>query len=148
MTRSERIQPIKDIADTRERNAGAVVAQAERALHDREQQLAQLKAYLDDYVRKNAPGLGAVDAVRMKNYRAFLARLTEAVRAQEQLVEGARREYERKKEDWRVQHVEAAALGRAVERMQLYERVEEDRREQKQTDDDTARRHQEKVSGT
>ena len=36
MTRSERIQPIKDIADTRERNAGAVVAQAERALHDRD----------------------------------------------------------------------------------------------------------------
>jgi len=140
VTRSERIQPIKDIADTRVRNASAVVAQAERALSDREQQLAQLRVYLEDYTRRNAPGLGPVDAVRMQNYRAFLGRLTQAVRAQEQLVEAARREYERKKEDWRVQHVEAAALGRAVERMQLSERVEEDRREQKQLDDDSARR--------
>ena len=142
MTRSERIQPIKEIADTRERNAGAVVAQAEHALRDREQQLAQLRNYLDDYVRKNAPGLGTVDPVRLNNYRAFLARLTEAVRAQEQLVEMASREYERKREDWRVQHVEAAALGRAVQRMQVFERTEQDRREQKESDEDTAKRNQ------
>lgn len=141
MTRSERIQPIKDIADTRERNAGAVVAEAERALRDREQQLGQLKKYLDEYVRKNTPGLGAVDPVRLGNYRAFLVRLTEAVRAQEQLVEQAGREYERKREDWRVQHIEAAALGRAVERMQLHERTEQDRREQKESDEDTTNRH-------
>jgi flagellar FliJ protein len=140
MSRSDRIQPIKEIADTRERNAGAVVAEAERALKDREQQLAQLKQYLDEYVRKNTPGLGAIDPVRLANYRAFLARLTEAVRAQEQLVEQANREYERKKEDWRVQHVEAAALGRAVERMQIVERSEQDRRDQKETDEDTANR--------
>jgi flagellar FliJ protein len=140
MSRSDRIQPIKEIADTRERNAGAVVAQAERALKDRERQLAQLKQYLDEYIRKNTPGLGSVDPVRLENYRAFLARLTEAVRAQEQLVEQANLEYERKKEDWRVQHVEAAALGRAVERMQLHERTEQDRREQKETDEDTANR--------
>ncbi len=140
MNRSNRIQPIKDIADTRERNAGAVVAQAERALRDREMQLAQLKTYLDDYVGKNTPGLGSVDPVRLANYRAFLARLTEAVKAQEQLVDTANREYERKREDWRVQHVEAAALGRAVERMQVHERTEQDRREQKETDEDTVNR--------
>ena len=140
MSRSDRIQPIKEIADTRERNAGAVVAQAERALRDRERQLAQLRQYLDEYMRKNTPGLGSVDPVRLENYRAFLARLTEAVRAQEQLVEQANREYERKREDWRVQHVEAAALGRAVERMQVSERTEQDRREQKEGDEDTANR--------
>jgi flagellar FliJ protein len=140
MSRSDRIQPIKEIADTRERNAGAVVAQAERALRDRERQLAQLRQYLDEYMRKNTPGLGSVDPVRLENYRAFLARLTEAVRAQEQLVEQANREYERKREDWRVQHVEAAALGRAVERMQVSERTEQDRREQKEADEDTANR--------
>jgi flagellar FliJ protein len=140
MSRSERIQPIKDIADTRERNAGAVVAQAERALHDRELQLAQLKKYLDEYVRKNTPGLGAVDPVRLNNYRAFLARLTEAVHAQEQLVEQASVEYERKREDWRVQHVEAAVLGRAVERMQLVERTAQDRREQRESDEGASNR--------
>ena len=140
MSRSERIQPIKDIADTRERNAGAVVAQAERALQDRELQLAQLTKYLDDHVRKDTPGLGAVDPVRLNNDRAFLARLTEAVRAQEQLVEQASVEYERKREDWRVQHVEAAVLGRAVERMQLVERSEQDRREQKESDEDSSNR--------
>lgn len=140
MNRSDRIQPIKDIADTRERNAGAVVAQAERALRDREMQFAQLKTYLDDYVSRNTPGLGAVDPVRLANYRAFLARLTEAVKAQQQLVDTANRDYERKREDWRVQHVEAAALGRAVERMQLQERTQQDRREQKESDEDTSNR--------
>ena len=136
---SERMQPITDIAVTRECNASAVVAQAARALSDRERQLAQLKACLEDYARRNAPGLGSGDAVRMQGYRTFLGRFTDAVRAQEQLVQAARHEYERKKEEWCVQRVDAAAAGSAVERMQVFERADEGQREQKQPCDETAR---------
>lgn len=140
MSPPERTQPTEEIADTRARNAGAVVDEAKRALKDREQQLRQLKQYLDDYVRKNTPGPGAVEALRLANHRAFLARLAEAVRAQEQLVEQANQEYERKKEDWRVQHLEAPVLGSGVERVQLHERTEPGLQHQRQTDEDTRNR--------
>jgi len=126
MSRPDRSQPISDIDDTRKCNAGAVIAQAERALKDRERQLAQLRRYLDEYLRRNTPALAIADSVSLENYRAFLARFAEAVRAQEQLVEQANLEYERKKDDWRVQHVEAVAFGSAVERMQLHEHTDED----------------------
>lgn len=44
MSRSDRFEPIKDIADGKERDAGTSVALAQQALQDREQQLDEQSA--------------------------------------------------------------------------------------------------------
>jgi flagellar FliJ protein len=134
MTRSERMQPIKALADTRERDAGAVVAAARRVVEDREKQLEQLRQYREEYAGRAARE-GAADAVRLQNYHAFIARLADAIRQQEQLVAAAKQDLDRKLAEWQERRVEAASLGKAVERIADVEQKAADRREQLDSDE-------------
>jgi flagellar FliJ protein len=134
MTRSERMQPIKALADTRERDAGAGVAAARRVLEDREKQLEQLRGYRAEYAGRAARE-GAADAVRLQNYHAFLGRLGDAIRQQEELVAAARQDLEHRTASWQERRIEAASLGKAVERIAETEQKLADRREQRDTDE-------------
>lgn len=141
MTRSDRMQPIKDLADSRERDAGAHVTAARRLLEEREKQLAQLQAYRADYAAR-AASHGAADAVRLQNYHAFLGRLADAIRQQEDLVAAARLELERVSATWAERRIEAASLGKVVDRLASAERRTSERREQREADEQAARRAQ------
>jgi len=134
MTRSERMQPIKTLADTREREAGDAVASARRLLGEREQQLEQLRGYRAEYAARAARE-GAADAVRLANYHAFLARLAAAVRQQQELVDAARQDLERRIAEWQERRVEALSLAKAVDRLATAERRVADRREQQESDE-------------
>lgn len=141
MSRSDRMQPIKDLADSRERDAGASVAAARQLLEEREKQLEQLQNYRADYAAR-AASQGAADAVRLQNYHAFLGRLADAVRQQEDLVAAARLELERVSTTWQERRIEAASLGKVVDRLATAERRTTERREQRDTDEQAARRTQ------
>lgn len=140
MKRSDRMQPLQALAEDRERGAGRASGQAKSVLEGRERQLEQLRAYLADYQTAQAPGTGAIDPMRLQNYHAFLARLKDAIRQQEQLVTVARAEYERTLETWRERRVESASMGKAVERMRAGEAVDQARRDQAEMDEFASRR--------
>ncbi len=142
MSRSDRMQPIKEIADSRERDAGAVVAAAEQKLKEAEQQLEQLKRYREEYGQGMGSGdgqnVGAVDGMRLQNYRAFVQRLSDAIRQQEDLITRLREDSDRKRDAWRERRVEAKTLDRAIEKLRGQERKVEERREQFKMDEQAA----------
>jgi flagellar protein FliJ len=135
MNRSDRMKPIKRHADTRERDAGSVLAKARALVDERERQLLELSRYREEYAGRQTNAIGSVDPMRLQNYHAFLARLQDAVRQQQQLVDEARAELERRMTEWQATRAEAAALGRVVERLEDGERRESDRREQQDHDE-------------
>lgn len=147
MNRSQRMEPIRELAASRERDAGAAMSAARAMVEAAERQLELLRRYRDDYVQQNAPGAGSVDPVRLQNYRAFLDRLSEAVRQQEERLAQVQRELERTTEAWREKRVEAAALGRAVERFRDDEQREADRDEQREHDELAARTRRKPLGG-
>lgn len=133
------MEPLKNLADGREREAGAVVAAARQALEDAEKQLAQLQSYRADYAnRLNAGPVG--DGVRLQNYHAFLGRLATAIDQQLKVVDGARQHLERVTEVWRGLHVDAASIGRAMEKIALGERRLVDKRLQGEEDERSMQR--------
>ena len=134
MTRSKRMQPIKNLADERARDAGQALALTRRAFTDHERQLAELKAYHADYAQRVAGG-AAADGIRLQNYHAFLGRLSAAIEQQSKLVAQARLELERAEADWRERHSEAGSIGKAVERIKSGERQDADRRDQRESDE-------------
>lgn len=138
MTRSDRMQPIKKLADTRERDAGSVVAAAQQKLQEGERRLVQLQQYREEYAARHDATVSAMDTLRLQNYRAFLERLNEAIRQQEQAVRAAREDYERKRDAWRERSIEAKSLGKAIENLQSEERKEEAHREQTRMDEQAA----------
>lgn len=134
MTRSERMGPIKQLADGKERDAGSLLANAKRALDDHERQLAQLREYRAEYAARVSTG-AAPDGVRLQNYHAFLARLGDAIAQQERAVQEAQAQVDRATDSWRESRIEAASIGRAVDKLAVAERRVVDQRLQRETDE-------------
>jgi flagellar export protein FliJ len=135
MMRSKRFEPIREIATSAANDLSRGMADAARRVADLERQLEQLTNYRDEYVRTSTQAGGAIDAVRLQNYRSFLDRLGEAMRQHLKTLETARAEYEKRRALWSEKRVEAETLNRVVDRFRTEERYEAERREQREGDD-------------
>jgi flagellar FliJ protein len=133
MTRSQRMEPVKSLADEREREAGAQVAIARRALEDAERQLQQLREYRAEYLARISGG--AADGVRLQNYHAFLGRLAGAIEQQDKQVTTLLADLERATDAWRERRIEAASIGKAVDKLATGERRAADQRAQREADE-------------
>ncbi len=135
MMKSKRFEPIREIASISAMDLSRAMAEAGRKVTDLERQLEQLAAYREEYVRNSMQAGGAIDAVKLQNYRSFLERLGEAMRQHEKNLTAARAEYERRRTVWSEKRIEAESLGRVVERFKKEEQREADAREQRDGDE-------------
>jgi len=133
--KSKRFEPIQEIASTSAKDLSRAMAEAGRKVADLERQLEQLQSYRDEYVRNSTQAAGAIDAVKLQNYRMFLDRLGEALRQHMKNLDNARAEYEKRRALWSEKRIEAESLGRAVDRFRKEEQHAADRREQREGDD-------------
>jgi flagellar export protein FliJ len=134
MMKSKRFEPIREIASTSAKDLSRAMGEAGRKVADLERQLEQLKSYRDEYVR-NSQSSGAIDAVKLQNYRSFLERLGEAMRQHVTSLEKARAEYEKRREQWSEKRIEAERLSLVVDRFRKEEQHAADRREQREGDE-------------
>ena len=135
MMKSKRFEPIREIASISAQDLSRAMAEAGRKVTDLERQLEQLAAYREEYVRNSMQSGGAIDAVKLQNYRSFLERLGEAMRQHEKNLTAARAEYERRRTVWSEKRVEAESLGRVVDRFKKEERREAEARDQRDGDE-------------
>jgi flagellar export protein FliJ len=131
---SKRFVPIRDIVASNAQELRVGVSAAERRVVEMEQQLAQLETFRADYLQRAQTG-GLMDTVRLQNNRAFLDRIAEAIRQQQQKLGVARAEYEARRQQWSEKRIEAEALGQAVERLRRNERLVAERRDQQSSDE-------------
>jgi flagellar FliJ protein len=134
MMKSKRFEPIREIASTSAKDLSRAMGEAGRKVAELEGKVQQLQSYRDDYVR-NSQAAGAIDAVKLQNYRMFLDRLGEALRQQSQQLDVARAEYEKRRVLWSEKRIEAESLGRVVDKFRKEERHAADQREQREGDD-------------
>jgi flagellar export protein FliJ len=135
MLKSKRFEPIHEIASNSAQDLSRAMAEAGRKVTDLERQLEQLETYRDEYVRNSTQSGGAIDAVKLQNYRSFLERLGEAMRQHAKSLETARAEYERRRVIWSEKRIEAESLSRVVDRFRREERHAADAREQRDGDE-------------
>ena len=135
MMKSKRFEPIQEIASSSADELSREMAEAGRRVADLEGQLTQLQTYRDEYVRNSTQSSGAMDAVKLQNYRSFLDRLGEAMRQHLKNLDAARAEFDTRRSKWTEKRIEAESLGRVVERFRNEERSAADRREQREGDD-------------
>jgi len=130
MMKSKRFEPIHEIAATSAKDLSRAMAEAGRKVAELERQLEQLHAYRDEYVRNSTQSAGAIDAVKLQNYRSFLARLGEALSQHLKSLDIARKEFEKRRAQWSEKRMEAETLNRVIDRFR-----KEERREQREGDD-------------
>jgi flagellar export protein FliJ len=135
MMKSKRFEPIQEIASNSAKDLSRVMGEAGRKVADLERQLEQLQAYRDEYVRNSTQANGAMDAVKLQNYRSFLGRLGDALSQHLKSLDNARKEFEKRRAQWSEKRIEAESLSRVVDRFRIEERHAADRREQREGDD-------------
>jgi flagellar FliJ protein len=135
MMKSKRFEPIQEIAATSAKDLSRAMAEAGRKVADLERQLEQLQTYRDEYVRNSTQSAGAIDAVKLQNYRSFLDRLGEALNQHLRSLDIARKEFEKRRAQWSEKRMEAESLNRVIDRFRKEEQYAADGREQREGDD-------------
>lgn len=112
------------------------LAECGQRVADAEQRLAELEGYQADYAKGlNARSAAGISATELRDFRAFLARLSEAVCTQQRLLAQVRSEHVAARESWRAAARRARAVDHVVDTWQAQERIENERREQFDTDE-------------
>lgn len=141
MKRAKRLEPVQHIADEAQKRLAMSVAAFERRLLEGEQKLEELVRYKAEYEQgfqqRAASGIGVME---MRDYQAFLARLAEAIKQQQALVNRARAEHEAERVKWQEALQRSKALGHVVERWHAEERHVTERHEQRDSDERAQRK--------
>lgn len=138
--RSQRMEPVRRVAGERADQAARDYAVRREALEQERERLAQLRGFRREYEQKLSVSGGAgIDAYRLRDYNAFLARIDDALAEQQRRLELAEAETDTLRQDWLKQWGNAQALDRLVARYRQDERRQTLRREQRLHDEQAQR---------
>jgi flagellar FliJ protein len=139
--RSKRLQPVGQLMDELERESALRVAGAQTRLGEAQHRCSELQRYLDEYrvmfAQRAKVGVGVSG---MRHYQTFIARLSEAVQAQQGIVEQLTAECQREREVWFQAAARKCAVGKVIEKAHCEDRTAEDRRVQRESDERAQRR--------
>jgi flagellar FliJ protein len=76
-----------------------------------------------------------MSATQLQEYRAFLAKLDEAITQQQEVVAASSVNHQSTRNFWQQKHSRTQALNKAVDRFREQEKKSADRHEQKENDD-------------
>jgi flagellar protein FliJ len=136
MSRGEQLDLVQQVATRNERDLASRLAEAERDAIEAEQKLVALERYRNEYEEQLAQrGAGGVDISGVREFQAFLARLGEALVAQRQVLGAARAVRDQQLNSWREAAQRAQVVQTLADRWQTEARREEDRRDQRESDE-------------
>src|SRR5690606_29676231 len=108
---------VQHIVDEAQQRLAQSAAAFEKRMLEAEAKLAELERYKAEYeqgfAQRAERGIGATE---LRDYQAFLAKLAEAIKQQQGLVNRARAEHEAERLKWQEALKRSKALGHVVER--------------------------------
>ena len=140
MVPSKRFKPVQRVAESQEQKAARAFGQSQRQMEDQEARLEELRQYHREYMQRfeKSSKLG-MTAVQLNEYRAFLAKLEAAIKAQEEIVLASQQNRSSHKEKWQQKHMRSQVLDKVVARYTSEDRKKHEAREQKESDERSQR---------
>lgn len=132
-----RMQPLLQLADTREQEAMRKLAERQATLATQEQRLADLRGYLGEYEQRDPAGKGVV---HLRNSFAFVAKLREAISSQQRVVDAARNALDTERGHWLAQKRDLGVLEQLAASYRGREQRALERRSQNVMDEAASRR--------
>lgn len=135
MTRSQRMEPVKQLAEDKAEAAARALADAQRRLDEQNRRLTQLREFRAQYhQQRTRSGESGIDGFRLRDYNAFVSRIDEAILQQQLEITQLTATVETKRKQWTELLSRARAIDKVVDRYIDSERRDEDRRDQQQAD--------------
>ncbi|NOT85322.1 MAG: flagellar FliJ family protein [Methylococcaceae bacterium] len=146
MKRSKRIQSIVDIKAQQENQALKEVAEQQQKTYAAQQQLEHLEQYRQGYLDRDKAG-GAQRVSALLEFRAFIAKLDQAIIGQMDVIRQLDIELQRKRKHWESLHQNTKNLQKVCNGMVAAELKIANKREQLESDDRAARMAQQNFGG-
>jgi flagellar FliJ protein len=128
--------PVKRVLGDAEKDKARLLGDAQQRLRDAEKRLEELRNYHGEYLiafRQRAEN--GTNIRKLRDFQAFLARLDEALRQQEQIVNTAREQAAGSRREWQGAARQVKAVDSVMTRWNTAEASAGSRREQKETDE-------------
>jgi flagellar protein FliJ len=136
MKRSERMAPVQKVLGNTERDRARDLGATQKTLTEAEARLVDLQQYHSDYLQDfQQRAMAGQNALSLRDYQLFLARLREAVRQQEQIVAQARDGVASSAQRWQGAARRVKAIESVVDKWQQDEHQLATRVEQKAIDE-------------
>lgn len=140
--KSQRFNTVVKYSESKEDQAALKLAKAQHNLQDQQQRLQSLQQFHDEYAQRfNLMGQQGMQAVQVRDYHAFVAKLKDAVKQQERMVEIAQGMVEEKKMAWIKTRTESQKANIILQRYVSQEQRIADKQEQKNSDEHAQRNH-------
>lgn len=141
MSPTQRLQLVQRVTDEKERRHAQRLAQSRTRVAQCEAKLKELQGYhagyLRDFDRRAAAGIGGAG---IREFHAFLAKLAEAIRQQEELLDKARADSQLEHSGWQGAAQRSQIMDKVVERHAASELKARDQRDQRESDERGQRR--------
>jgi flagellar FliJ protein len=124
------------VIEAAEQKLAQSLAAQQRRVGDAESKLLELERYRGEYEQglTQRAGVG-IGVAQLRDYQAFLGRLSEAIRQQQAVVQRARAERDAEQQRWQQAARRVKAIDHVAEQWQAEERRAADQREQRDTDE-------------
>ncbi len=136
MKRLQRLGTVRNVMHEEERRQAARLASDQQRLAAAEQRMQELQRYRADYARQlDARIANGINAMALRDYQAFLARLDDAIFQQSQIIARITAELEFEKLRWQEAAVRLRSVSTVIEKWETQERAQVDRSAQLETDE-------------
>ncbi|MCC5810641.1 MAG: flagellar export protein FliJ [Ectothiorhodospiraceae bacterium] len=136
MTRIKRMETVQGVLGNKADRAAREMARVgEQVQHERER-LQQLEDFRNDYLNGavNQEGV-AMDAFRLRDFNAFIAKLDTAIGQQRKHLRELEQQLTACREQWQEEQRRADAVGKVVDGYRTEERRKDDQAEQRRSDE-------------
>lgn len=134
------LQAAAQVAQSREQVAVKALGECQQRLVDQENRLQQLLLFRGEYAAQfQHEGSGGISARRYQDYSAFLNHMDQGIVQVQQQLAWLQQELQRKRLAWLQSRAKTKALEEVIERDRKVQLQEEDRREQRDSDEHNLR---------
>ncbi|BAO44310.1 flagellar export protein FliJ [Thiolapillus brandeum] len=136
MNHGDSLKTVARVVGNEEREMARRMSDCRTKLETDEERLLSLRQYRKQYL-KGFHGMEGccLNPVQLQDYRAFLAKLDQAIAEQHHMVEQSRAAFESLQLQWQKLHGENKALQKLILKRQKSQLLEQSRREQKELDE-------------
>lgn len=135
MTRSQRLHPVVQHTDKKEKRALQEVAVSQNLLNTEIARQTQLQDYKLEYLQKRKYDIGVFTPLELQEFNRFMQQLDQTIERQMEVVALRRQELEQKRATWNAMRIDSNKMHKVVENLQQQESAEQARKEQKALDE-------------
>lgn len=136
MNPSQRLKPIKKLADNKEKTAAQTLGKSVQNQTQQQQKLAQLISYRREYVENMSYNTQqGMSGEKLQQYHQFLSKLDTAIKHQETVVSSSSQSVDQSRQTWKQDNSRANAIGKVMTNMKNKETIQKDKRESARIDE-------------